>query len=102
MLMVPKMVKYVHNFTYSDWLRTGRLRSRSSSTGRVKNFLFSMSSRPALWSTQPRTQWVPRALSPGLKLQGREADHSLPTSANSAEIKKMWIYTSTPSYAFME
>jgi hypothetical protein len=27
-----------------------------------------------------------------------EADHSPPTRA---EAKKMWIYTSTPSYAFM-
>jgi hypothetical protein len=35
---------------------------------------------------------------PGVKRQGREADHSLPTSA---EIKKMWIYTSTPPYVFM-
>jgi hypothetical protein len=38
---------------------------------------------------------VPGALSPGLKQQGREADHSPPTSA---EVKKMWI---TPPYAFM-
>jgi hypothetical protein len=36
---------------------------RSSSPGRVKNFLFSMSSRPALGSTQPPIQWVPGALS---------------------------------------
>jgi hypothetical protein len=35
---------------------------------------------------------------PGLKRQGREADHSPPTSA---EVKKMWIYTSTPSYVCM-
>jgi hypothetical protein len=34
---------------------------------------------------------------PGLKWQGREADHSPPTSA---EVKKMWIYTSTPPYVF--
>jgi hypothetical protein len=27
--------------------------------------------------------------------QGRETDHSPPTSA---EVKKMWIYTSTPLY----
>jgi hypothetical protein len=38
------------------------------------------------------------ALSPGVKRAGREADHSPPTSA---EFKKMWIYTSTPPYAFM-
>jgi hypothetical protein len=36
---------------------------------------------------------------PGVKRQGREADHSPPTSA---EVNKMWIYTSTPLYAFME
>jgi hypothetical protein len=30
--------------------------------------------------------------------QGYEADHSLPAGA---EVKKMWIYTSTPPYAFM-
>jgi hypothetical protein len=66
---------------YSDWLRAGRLRGRSSSTGRVKNFLFSKSSRPALGSTQPPIQWVPGVLSPGVKRPGREADHSHPASA---------------------
>jgi hypothetical protein len=35
---------------------------------------------------------------PGVKRPGREADHSSPTSA---EVKEMWIYTSTPPYAFM-
>jgi hypothetical protein len=35
---------------------------------------------------------------PGVKRQGREADHSPLTSA---EVKKMWIYTSTPLYVFM-
>jgi hypothetical protein len=33
-----------------------------------------------------------------VKRQGREADHSPPTGA---EVKKMWIYTSTPLYVFM-
>jgi hypothetical protein len=37
-------------------------------------------------------------LSQGLKRLGYEADHSSPTSA---EVKKTWIYTSTPPYAFM-
>jgi hypothetical protein len=54
---------------------------------------FYTSSRQALRSTQSLIQWVP-----GVMRQGREADHSHPTSA---EVKKMWIYTSTPSYAFM-
>jgi hypothetical protein len=79
-------------------LRVGRPSGRSSSPGRVMNFLLSMSSRLALGSTQPPTQWVPRALSPGVKRPGREADHS---PSASAKVKKMWIYTSTPSYAFM-
>jgi hypothetical protein len=41
---------------------------------------------------------VPRALSTGVKRQWREADHSPPTSS---EVKKIWVYTSTTSYAFM-
>jgi hypothetical protein len=79
-------------------LRAGRQRGRSSSLGGVKNFLYSTSSKTALGSTQPPTQWVPGAPSPGVKQPGREADHSPPASA---EVKKMWIYTSTPPYAFM-
>jgi hypothetical protein len=38
-------------------------------------------------------QWVPVALSPGVKRPGREADYS---PSASAEVKKMWIYTFTP------
>jgi hypothetical protein len=34
----------------------------------------------------------------GVKRPGREADQSAPSSA---EVKKMWIYTSTAPYAFM-
>jgi hypothetical protein len=41
-----------------------------------KNILFSITSRPALGSTQPPIKWVP-----GVKRQGREADHSPPTGA---------------------
>jgi hypothetical protein len=66
---------------------------RSSSPGRVKNFLFFTSSRPALGPTQPLIQWVPGALSPGVKGSRREAEQSLPAST---EVKKMWIYTCTP------
>jgi hypothetical protein len=78
-------------------IATGKLRGRSSSPGKIKNFLFK-SSRLALGSTQPPIQWVPGTISLGLKRPVREADHSPPTSA---EVKKMWIYTSTPPYAFM-
>jgi hypothetical protein len=50
--------------------------------------LFSTLSRPAVGSTQPPIEWVPR-----VKRPGHEADHS---PSASAEVKKMWIYTSTP------
>jgi hypothetical protein len=58
---------------------------RVPSPGRVKNFHFSMSSRLALGFTQPPIQWVPGALSLGVKRPVREADHSPPASA---EVKK--------------
>jgi hypothetical protein len=83
---------------YSNWLQAGRPRAQSSSPRGVKNFLFSTSSRPALGSTQPPIQWVLGALSTGVNRPGREADHSPPAST---EVKKMWIYTTTPPYTFM-
>jgi hypothetical protein len=61
---------------YSDWLRAIRPRGRSSSPGRVKNFLFTKSTRPALRPTQPLTRWVPGALSTRLNQPRREADHT--------------------------
>jgi hypothetical protein len=63
-LIVLESTGQVH---LSCYLRYTRPRGRSSSPGGVKNFLFSRSSRPALRSTQPPIQWVPRALSPGVK-----------------------------------
>jgi hypothetical protein len=77
---------------YSD-CRLNDLGGHSSSPGRVKNVLFSISFRRVQGPTQPPIQW-----GPGVKLQGREADHSPPTSA---VIKKAWIYLSTPPYVFM-
>jgi hypothetical protein len=81
---------------YSDWLLAVRPRGRSSSPGRVKNFLFFTASRLAMGPTQPPIQWVPETLSPGVNRHGREADHSPPTSS---EVKKIWICTYTPPYA---
>jgi hypothetical protein len=46
-----------------------------------KIFLFSTASRLALGPTQPSVEWVPGALSPGVKQQGREADHPPPSGA---------------------
>jgi hypothetical protein len=79
----------------TGWTTEG---SEFLSPSRVKNFLYSTSSRSVLGSTQPPTQLVPGALSLVVKRLGGEADHSRPTSA---EVKKMWIYTSTPPYAFV-
>jgi hypothetical protein len=60
--------------------------------------IFSTASRPAQGPIRPPIQWVREALSPGVKRQRREADHSPSTSG---EVKKMWIYTPTTPYAFM-
>jgi hypothetical protein len=62
----------------------------------VGSGIFFSSRRPG--PTEPLIKWVPAALSPGVKRPGREADHSPPTSA---EVKKMWIDTSTSPYVFM-
>jgi hypothetical protein len=56
-------------------------------------FLFTTASRQALGPTQSPVQWVPGALSLGVKRSAREADHSHPSSS---EIKNAWSYTSTP------
>jgi hypothetical protein len=57
-------------------------------------FLFATAvSRPALGPTQQPIQWMPEALSSGVKWLGREADHSLPSTA---EVKNAWSYTSAP------
>jgi hypothetical protein len=48
-------------------------------------------------TSQPPIQWVPGALSLGVKQPVREADH---TPAASAEVKNAWSYTSTTQYAF--
>jgi hypothetical protein len=60
---------------------TGRQMGRSSSTGRSKNFLFSVLSRQVLGPTQLPIQREPAAL-PVVKRPEREADHSPPVSAD--------------------
>jgi hypothetical protein len=55
-------------------------------------FLISAASRPALGLTQAPIQWVPGALTLGIKRPGRVAEQSPPSSA---EVKNEWSYTST-------
>jgi hypothetical protein len=66
-----------------------RLRFPGGGTG---IFLFTTAPRTALVPTQPPIQWVPGALSLGVKRPRREADHSPPR----AEIKNACSYTATP------
>jgi hypothetical protein len=70
---------------------SGRPRGRSSSPSTVKNFLFSKSSRLTLGSTQHTIRCVPGLFPRRIKRQGREASRS---PIPSAEVKKIWIYTS--------
>jgi hypothetical protein len=52
---------------------------------RLGILLFTTASRMALEPTQPPIQWVPGALSLGVKLLGREDDHSPPSSVEVKE-----------------
>jgi hypothetical protein len=61
-------------------------------------FLFTTASRMALGPTQP-IQWVPEALSLGVKRPGREADHSPPSSAEVKECVELYHHSlNTPSW----
>jgi hypothetical protein len=70
----------------------------SSPGGGLGIFLSNTASKTALGPTQPPIQWVPAALSLGLKRPGREADHSPPSSS---EVKNTGSYTPLPQYVFM-
>jgi hypothetical protein len=83
--------------TNGYWLRDGAVRVRVP----VESIIFTSPYRPdPLWGPLNLLyNGYQRLFPPGVKRQGRKANHSTPTSA---EVKKMWIYTSTPPYAFME
>jgi hypothetical protein len=50
-------------------------------------------------ATQPPIQWVPGALSLGVKRPGREADHSPPSSAEVKEWVELYLhFPNTPSW----
>jgi hypothetical protein len=60
---------------------------------------FTTASRMALEPTQPPIQWVPGALSWGVKRPGREADHSPPSSAEAKEWVELYLHSSNmPSW----
>jgi hypothetical protein len=62
-------------------------------------FLFTTASRTALGPTQLPIQWVPGALSLGVKRPGREADDSIPSSAKVKERVALYLHSpNTPSW----
>jgi hypothetical protein len=54
-------------------------------------FLFTTVSTTALVPTQPPIQWVPGAVSLGIKRPGREADHSVPPNADVKERLELYL-----------
>jgi hypothetical protein len=81
---------------YSDWLRDGQPKGLSSSPGRVKNFFHVVQTGSGVHPTAYPMGTGGFFL--GVKRSGLQADHS---TAASAEVKKMWNYTSTPPYEFI-
>jgi hypothetical protein len=62
-------------------------------------FLSTTASSLALEPTQPPIHWVQGALSLGIKRLGREADHSLPSSAEVKECVEIYFhFPNTPSW----
>jgi hypothetical protein len=60
-------------------------------------FIFITASRTALGLTQPPIQWVPRALSLGVKWPEREADHSHLSSAEVKECVELYLHSPNTS-----
>jgi hypothetical protein len=88
-----KKIKKQYRSRYSGWLRDARPKDQSLNPGRV-NIFASTYIRDRLWGTPNLLpDGIRGALSPGVKRQGREASHSLPTSA---EVKNTWIYAPIP------
>jgi len=54
-------------------------------------------SRTGLGPTQHPIQWVPGALSLGVKLPGREADHSPPCSAEIKDRVELYLHSPNTS-----
>jgi hypothetical protein len=110
LILIIISYNWMLNITYLNLAGTGIAQSvyqlatglmaggfESSSPGRGRIILLSVSSRLILGATRCPIHWVPGTLSTGVKQPRCEADHSPSTSA---EVKKTWIYTSTPLYVF--
>jgi hypothetical protein len=64
----------------------------------LRIFLFTTAFRMAVGPTHPPIQWISEALSLGVKLLGREADHSPPSSAEVKESVELHLHSpNTPS-----
>jgi hypothetical protein len=69
------------------------LNDRNSILGWTSGFfLFATVTRLFVGPTQSPVQWVPGAISPGVKRPWLEAEHSHPANA---EFKNAWSYTSS-------
>jgi hypothetical protein len=69
------------------------------SRGRAGIFLFTTASTTVLSPNQLPIQWIAGALSLGVKRPGREADHSLPSSAEVKELVEIYVHSpNTPSW----
>jgi hypothetical protein len=87
---------YVNTHTCIQLAMGWKIRGWNWSSGRAKNFHFSISSRPALGHTELPFKQVSVPRSPGVKRQEREAKHLPPSGV---EVKRTWVYTFTPPYA---
>jgi hypothetical protein len=96
LLIIIKLYNYSRVAGIAQWYSAGLRDGRSvvRFPAGVGIFLLTTASRSALRPTQPLIQWVPGALSLGVKQPGREADHSLPSSV---DVKNACSYTSTPN-----
>jgi hypothetical protein len=74
-------------------------RQKIKITSKLGIFLFTTASRTPLGLTLPSIQWVPGALSLGVKRPEREADYSPPSSVEVKECVELYLYSpSTPSW----
>jgi hypothetical protein len=84
---------------FDSWLMTAMILLFARPALGLAIFLWTTASRTALGPTQPPIQWVPGALSLGVKRPVCEADHSPPSSAEVKEWVELYIHSpNTPSW----